>query len=125
MIPKNRIHLSRSLTAQTTPYPGAKRFLKRAALFFIFLLGVGIYLAAKPTGPRPRYPDETKQILGEQNEPEEPQYLIYKVKKGDTLFNLSQRYSVSWQTLAELNGLAEPYVLKAGQDLKIPAPLTP
>lgn len=50
----------------------------------------------------------------------ELQYLEYKVKKGDTLFNLSQDYEVNWMTLATLNNLKSPFSLKPGQTIKIP-----
>jgi LysM repeat protein len=50
----------------------------------------------------------------------ELQYLEYKIKKGDTLFNLSQEYSVNWMTLATLNNLKSPFSLKPGQTIKIP-----
>lgn len=119
MIPKNRIHLSRSLHAQTTPYPEVGRWIKRGILLLVIALGAGIYVFAKPA--KKSEPLTTpKQILGEQQPPQKVEYETYKVKKGDTLFNLSQKYNVSWQTLAELNNLAEPYVLKIGQELKIP-----
>ncbi len=44
----------------------------------------------------------------------------YKIKNGDTLFNVSQRYNISWTTLATLNELKSPFTLKRGQTLKIP-----
>jgi len=123
VVPKNRIHLSRSLRAQTTPYPNAHRWLRRGLILVALVLVVGIYAIARPgKAPESEAPAENKQILGDQetedNTPTE--YATYRVKGGDTLFNLSQKYGVSWQTLAELNGLQEPYVLKIGQQLKVP-----
>ena len=123
MVPKNRIHLSRSLHAQTTPYPNAYRWLKRGLILAVLVLVVGIYEIARPGGsPASTETVQNKQILGEQETQDAPatEYAIYRVKAGDTLFNLSQKYEVSWQTLAELNGLEEPYVLKIGQQLKVP-----
>jgi hypothetical protein len=119
MIPKNRIHLSRSLHAQTTPYPEAGRWMKRGAFVLVLVLVIGIYFYARipHKAPSPAVP---KQILGEQAQNPKTEYQMYSVKKGDTLFNLSQRFNVSWQTLADLNGLQEPYVLKIGQQIKIP-----
>ena len=86
------------------------------------VLGFGIYLFVRPSGgksPRPILPsgEQVKQILGEQ----EIQYTTYEIKKGDTLFNLSQRYGISWQTLAEINSLTEPYILKIGREIRVPA----
>lgn len=44
----------------------------------------------------------------------------YRVQKGDTLFNVSQRFSINWATLATLNNLQSPFTLKVGQVLKVP-----
>lgn len=116
---KNKIRLSKSLYAQTTPYPHAGRLLKNSIFVAILLLGAGIFVLAKPAKPIPaENAAAPKQILGEQEAAVE--YLDYEVKKGDTLFNLSKKYEVSWQTLAELNRLKEPYILKIGQKLNIP-----
>lgn len=41
------------------------------------------------------------------------------VKKGDTLFNISQRHGLSVTDLARLNGLNEPYTIKIGQTLYV------
>lgn len=120
MIPKNRIHLSRSLHAQTTPYPEARAWIKRGALLLLLTLGAGIYLLSAPR-PKNQEAGPDKQILGGQEQTrKDMEYQIYRVKKGDTLFNLSQKYEVSWQTLAEINNLEEPYLLKIGQELKVP-----
>ena len=122
MLPKSKIRLSRYLHAQTTPYPEARSWLKWGALMAAIVLGFGIYLFARP-GQKSDRPttlpggEQVKQILGEQ----EIQYTTYEIKKGDTLFNLSQRHGISWQTLAEINSLKEPYILKIGQKIKVPA----
>ena len=88
------------------------------------MLVVGIYLFARPSdklGPQQaEFPDETKQILGEQETKPEDLYINYEVKRGDTLFNLSVQYNISWENLAEINNLDEPYTLKIGQEIKIP-----
>lgn len=41
------------------------------------------------------------------------------VKKGDTLFNISQRHGLSVPDIARLNGLDEPYTIKIGQTLYV------
>ena len=43
----------------------------------------------------------------------------YKVQKGDTLFNISQKLNVSWSTIASINNLKSPFFLKPGQIIKI------
>jgi len=45
----------------------------------------------------------------------------HTVAAGDTLYTISQRYGVSWDQIAEANGLATPNQIYAGQVLKIPA----
>ncbi|MCL5666470.1 MAG: LysM peptidoglycan-binding domain-containing protein [Patescibacteria group bacterium] len=47
-------------------------------------------------------------------------FVEYTVIKGDTLFNVSQKFNINWATLATLNSLKSPYTLKPGQILKIP-----
>lgn len=124
MLPKNKIRLSRHLRAQTTPHPKAGLYLRRSILVLILLLGVGIYFftrhSSEQLGNEDTYPPGSKQILGEQQR--EPEFTAYKVSRGDTLFNLAQKYNISWQTLAEINNLKEPYILKIGQEIKIPTP---
>ncbi|HEX5429499.1 MAG TPA: LysM peptidoglycan-binding domain-containing protein [Patescibacteria group bacterium] len=52
------------------------------------------------------------------------QFTTYIVKDGDTLFNISQKYNIKWDLIAQVNSLAEPYVLHAGDTLKIPQATT-
>jgi LysM repeat protein len=47
-------------------------------------------------------------------------FIDYTVTKGDTLFNISQKYNVSWSVVATINNLEPPFNLKSGQKLKIP-----
>jgi len=44
----------------------------------------------------------------------------YTVKPGDTLSGIAAKFGVAWQTIATLNGIKSPYVIRAGQVLKIP-----
>src|SRR3989344_8755988 len=64
----------------------------------------------------------SKQVLGAQaaETVEQQQFTVYSVKNGDTLFNISQQYSIRWDLIADLNNLSEPYLLHPGQTLKIP-----
>ena len=43
------------------------------------------------------------------------------VAAGDTLYTLAQRHGVTWDQVAEANGLTAPNQIYAGQQLKIPA----
>ena len=47
-------------------------------------------------------------------------YIKYKVKRGDTLSEIAQKFGVSVKEIARLNHLKKPYRLRAGQILKIP-----
>ncbi len=67
----------------------------------------------------------TPQVLGAtdtkiQSSTAEVQFIEYKIQKGDTLFNVAQKYNISWTTLATLNNLKSPFTLKPGDTLKIP-----
>lgn len=44
----------------------------------------------------------------------------YTVVSGDTLSGIAQRYNTNWQTLQQLNGLADPNKIYPGQKLKVP-----
>lgn len=44
----------------------------------------------------------------------------YTVVAGDTLSGIAQRYGTSYQTLAAMNGIANPNLIKVGQVLKVP-----
>lgn len=46
-------------------------------------------------------------------------YDTYKVQKGDTLSKIGSKTGIPWKTIAELNGIKFPYILKAGQILKL------
>lgn len=43
------------------------------------------------------------------------------VKKGDTLYSLAREHRTTVKRIAELNALTEPYAIKIGQKLKLPA----
>lgn len=45
--------------------------------------------------------------------------ITYTVKKGDTLSGIASRYGTTYQKLAEINGIADPDKIYAGQVIKI------
>jgi LysM repeat protein/uncharacterized protein YvpB len=45
---------------------------------------------------------------------------LYTVQRGETLSAIAQRHGISWLDLASLNGLGYPYLVYAGQQIKIP-----
>jgi LysM repeat protein len=44
----------------------------------------------------------------------------YIVQPGDNLFRIGQRFGISWVQIAEANGLVNPNLISAGDELKIP-----
>ncbi len=50
---------------------------------------------------------------------------VYRVRPGDTLFAIAQRYETTVAALASLNGLSQRTGVKAGQTLRLPAPPQP
>jgi nucleoid-associated protein YgaU len=67
----------------------------------------------------------TPQVLGatdvKQNDGKSAaQITAYTVQKGDTLFNISQKFNIDWTTLATLNNLKSPFILKSGDIINIP-----
>ncbi len=55
--------------------------------------------------------------LAQDNQPDGP---VYIVQSGDTLWDISQRFGVSMDDLIQVNGIADPGSLKAGDQLVIP-----
>ena len=43
----------------------------------------------------------------------------YTVRAGDTLYLIGQSYGVSWQQIAQENGIAWPYLIYVGQSLQV------
>lgn len=73
--------------------------------------------------------DSTETIASTQTDPTptpvtDEQFTSYTVKNGDTLFNISQQYNVKWDLIAQFNNLSEPFILHAGQSLRIPQATT-
>lgn len=49
----------------------------------------------------------------------------YTVEKGDTLWDIGQRFNVPYQEIAAVNGIANPDQISPGQTLQIPGMATP
>lgn len=130
-------HLSAELRAQITPSKRRDVKLTAAGVFFLaasVLLTVNLWPKTNSAGvivnnnPTSAIAQSDKQVLGaatsEQPSQPEPQFTEYTVKNGDTLFNISQKYNVRWDSIAQINNLSEPYVLHAGQIVRIPQATT-
>lgn len=55
------------------------------------------------------------------SQPEEAEPIVYRVKAGDSLWNISQKYGISVEVIAGVNNLKEKDLLSLGQKLEIPA----
>ena len=44
----------------------------------------------------------------------------YTVQKGDTLSKIGSKTGIAWKTIANINGIKSPYVVRLGQVLKLP-----
>lgn len=72
--------------------------------------------------PNKIYPGQVLQLSGNAQTPAPAASggSTYTVVAGDTLSGIAQRYNTSYQTLAALNGIANPNLIKVGQVLKVP-----
>lgn len=70
---------------------------------------LAVMLLAGPAGAQP--PDAPVALVGG--------HTAYAVKAGDTLGSIAARFGVARATLIEMNALASPYALAAGQTLAI------
>ena len=66
------------------------------------------------------YPERIKSM--NDNEPSKPQptETVYTVKAGDTLSGIASKYGMTYQKLAEYNGIKKPDVIYIGQKIRIP-----
>lgn len=48
----------------------------------------------------------------------------YTVVKGDTLSKIGEKTGIAWKTIAELNGIKFPYIVRVGQTLKLSSATT-
>ncbi|MBC8535265.1 GH25 family lysozyme [Feifania hominis] len=61
-------------------------------------------------------------LLGEQDEiPHTQHHILYRVRRGDTLWRIARRYGTTVEKLAELNHIADPNRIFVGQMLEIPS----
>jgi membrane-bound lytic murein transglycosylase D len=65
---------------------------------------------------------ERARVLHDANYPDEPEMIVYTVRKGDTLGRIASRFRcASVRQIAEINRVRAPrYVIHVGQQLKIP-----
>ena len=65
------------------------------------------------------------QILSSSGTPAPAPSGTYTVVKGDTLSGIGGKLGQNWKTIASLNGISAPYIIRPGQKLSIPGGATP
>ena len=63
-------------------------------------------------------PTPTKAIIADAASEPEPE--IYKVREGDTLLGIADRFGVAMDELVELNQIENPSLISVGEELLIP-----
>jgi|SRR3989344_1333915 len=118
---KKNFELSPRLSLSVGRNHSKNRILKISGIICLLLaLGLTINAITLISGKSRKSPGEG-EVLGTLDVKDtKPTLIEYEVQKGDTLFNLSQKYNVSWVTLANLNNLKSPFTLKPGQKIQIP-----
>ena len=58
-------------------------------------------------------------VPGRPNAPDK--YFLYTVEPGDALNSIASRFGRSFEELASLNGIDEPYIIKIGEQLLVPS----
>ena len=115
---KNKVKLSPRLQLGVGRGFSKQNYLKYIGFVFLglslILTGRTIYVFSTKTAPHPQVQGAADQTQTDSG------FIEYKVKAGDTIFNIGQAYNINWTTIATLNGLTSPFTLKPGQILKIP-----
>jgi LysM repeat protein len=65
---------------------------------------------------------DTQSVLGVQKEDATPNnYYYYDAQPGDSLFSISEKFQINWETVVQLNSLKEPFTVSTGQKIRLPA----
>jgi murein DD-endopeptidase MepM/ murein hydrolase activator NlpD len=76
-------------------------------------------------GKRLRIPTSSTQQSGtvpaSQSGATKNPYGEYRITKGDTLYSIARRYSISLAELLDMNGFSPSYVIKEGERIRVPA----
>ncbi len=125
---KAKFKLSKNLKLAIDAPSSQGIFFKVSGVFFLLLSLVLIWNIAKNLNSQASSAANSQaaaiqpKVLGafdEQNAASSPITATYTVQKGDTLFNIAQKYNVNWVVIASLNDLHAPYTLKLGTVLKL------
>lgn len=129
LINRNRFQLSPRLKVGVGRINNKSSILKYISTAFIVIsviLSINTLRVFLKTDSANTPETNTPKVLGisdtRTQEDTKNQYIVYVVKKGDTLFNIAQAHNISWTTLATLNSIDSPFTVSSGQELKIPKP---
>jgi len=129
LINRNRFQLSPRLRVGVGRINNKSSILKYISTAFIVLsvlLSINTFRVFLKTDLDAGSETNSPKVLGisdtRTQEDSKNQYIVYVVKKGDTLFNIAQAHNISWTTLATLNNIDSPFTVSSGQELKIPKP---
>ena len=118
--PRDKFKLSPQLKLGVDRGFNKNRILKYGAVVCL-LIAAGLTLNAlkilftpQDTGSAATLP----RVLGASDTKTE--IIQYTVQKGDTLFDIAQKFSIDWSTLATLNNIQSPFTVKPGAVLNIP-----
>jgi LysM repeat protein len=126
---KSKIQLSDNLQMGIAAPSSQGTFFKVGGVIFMILsilTAINIAKQVHKTNNSPaNAPTATvttpQQVLGAySNNSDQIQTTTYVVQTGDTLFDIAQNQGVSWQIIATLNNLKQPYTLKPGTKIKLP-----
>lgn len=122
---KSRVHLGPRLIAQTHRNPHFQlhwyTYLKFGVAAFLLAVGGLAVKAWQQSATTGSALPQTPQVLGIQKEIPQPlPYYLYKVQTHDSLFSISEKFQINWDTIATLNNLKEPFDLTPSQKLQLP-----
>lgn len=126
MSTKKKFELSPRLKSGIGRNYSHNKILKISAITCLALAGLlAVYGGGLIVSHKSSAVNSQPQVLGASDiklpaEPKNVQFMEYKIQKGDTLFNVSQKFNINWTTLSTLNNLKSPFTLKPGQTIKIP-----
>jgi nucleoid-associated protein YgaU len=119
---RNKIQLSPQLKLGVGRGRSKNRVLKYGGFIFLLasfvLVGWTTYVVYRHSS-QPSESQANPSVLGAEDDSSQV-FTTYTVAKGDTVFNIAQKYEMNWTTLATINNLSAPFTLKVGQTLKIP-----
>ena len=122
---KSRVRLGPHLWAENSRSlrPNKKNYSKIIGFIVLLVIAVlGIRALGGSSSPEVSSLPEEQSVLGAQDLNIDPnEEYVYEVQEDDSLFSISERFQVNWEEIVELNNLFEPYLLRPGQEIKLPS----